>query len=518
MGPYERIFGSDAESLSYDELIDVLLPLGEFCDGPVIATAGLEESSKLHELLDRAAILEEDDYYLRVIDQTHAYKFVSPLLRAIQRQRPSNVALLLEQDANPDGVPYARQVAHARRFRRFCFVDPSSLDDWEIDIDRSSVGTAASQLEPPYLTDGELARRRKTIAQFWMDPDRIVIDHSRDVAQWHSVVRAGSATPEILDQLLDAGADITAWSYPSSNSLPEEEEELQPSQLCISTPIHAAIAAENHVMMQKLLASGISPNARALIAGDQALTPAQYAIMLGDLEAYTPLLASGSDVSLVTPVMAVHTLHFAVAQLRIDLLRALNVPGRAPITAMGHTLLHIACLPFNRGQIQSSAPKILQSIHDIRVMQPKFKWTSQFVTTYNENGEGGSETSPQHREACLSGGVGKRKYRSMPWRWTRDPEKDHAKQEAVCRFIVANYEDGTAVAATDKHGNNMLHYLASNRRPNTSLIDWAKQQEGGVRAWGSERNFWGFTAKDLYEEGEDARRSGRDAGLKEDEY
>jgi hypothetical protein len=46
----------------------------------------------------------------------------------------------------------------------------------------------------------------------------------------------------------------------------------------------------------------------------------------------------------------------------------------------------------------------------------------------------------------------------------------------------------------------MLHYLASARCPNTSLIEWAKQQGDGVHAWESDRNFWGFTAQDLYEE------------------
>lgn len=225
-----------------------------------------------------------------MIDQPHDVKFVLPLLRAIQRRLPENVSLLLEQDANLDGVLYRRLTAHARRYRRFCFIDSLSLSDWEVGVAEESVGTIRSQTEPPYLTDNELEERRTTIAEFWTGPSRVVIDHSEDISQWYSVIKAGAATPEILDLLLDAGADITAWCDPIDNFLPEEEEELQPSQLCISTPVHAAIASENCVMLPKLLESGISPNSRALIKGNQALTPAQYAIMLGDLEAYTVLL------------------------------------------------------------------------------------------------------------------------------------------------------------------------------------------------------------------------------------
>jgi hypothetical protein len=508
--PYERIFNSNAETLSYGELMDSLWPTSETCDGPVIATAGLEDPSKLRELLDRAAMLNEDDYYFCVIDQQHDCKFASPLLRAIERQRLSNVSLLLAQEANPNGVPYDRQIAYARRYRRLCFEDPLVLRDWEIDVDKEAVGTIASQTEPSCLTDGELSERRTTISQFWTSPNRIIIDHSQNLAQWHSLVKAGTSTPAILDQLMDAGADITAWCDPINDPLPDEEEELQPSQLCISTPIHAAIAAENRVMLHKLIDSSISPNARALIAGNQALTPAQYAIMLGNLETYNILLENGADTSISTPVLNVHALHFAVAQLRVDLINAIRQSSSAvaPVTNMGHTLLHIACLPFNEDQIQSSAPKILQSIHDIRALSPKFRWSSRLSTTYDEVGEETVKLSPTYREICFpEGGVGERKDPVSPWKWPRDPVKDHAKQEAMCRLIVATYKDGPKVFTPDKHGNNMLHYLASIRKPNAPLIDWAKQQDGGIRAWEDERNYWGFTARDLYEEGEDARSS-----------
>lgn len=202
-----------------------------------------------------------------------------------------------------------------------------------------------------------------------------------------------------------------------------------------------------------------------------------------------------------------HALHFAAAQLRIDRLEAvgLRMPGCAPVTSMGHTLLHVACLPFNQGQIQSSARKISQSSHDVRAMNPKFRPSSRMTTTYSEDGQEKVEMAAQYRALCCPGGAANKKGPSIPSQQFRAPEKDRLKQEAACKLILATCGDDAQVSTPDKHGNNMLHYLASIRNPNTSLIDWAKQQEGGFRAWKSERNFWGFTAQDLYEEGRIAR-------------
>jgi hypothetical protein len=138
-------------------------------------------------------------------------------------------------------------------------------------------------------------------------------------------------------------------------------------------------------------------------------------------------------------------------------------------------------------------------------MSPKSRWSSRLATTYNDVGEENVKLSPQYREICFSGGVGERKDPVSPWQWARDPEKDHARQEAMCRLIVSTFGDSPKVSDSDKHGNNMLHYLASIRHPNKSLIDWAKQQDGGTCAWESDRNYWGFTARNLYEEGEAAR-------------
>lgn len=84
-------------------------------------------------------------------------------------------------------------------------------------------------------------------------------------------------------------------------------------------------------MLQKLFDSGISPNTRALITGNQALTPLQHAIMLGDLASCNILVDNGADVSITTRVFNAHAPHFAAAQLRIDLMEA--IIGRASLRA-----------------------------------------------------------------------------------------------------------------------------------------------------------------------------------------
>lgn len=101
-------------------------------------------------------------------------------------------------------------------------------------------------------------------------------------------------------------------------------------------------------------------------------------------------------------------------------------------------------------------------------------------------------------------------YPSSPWQCSGDPRRDHAKQKAVCKYILATYKGGPEVSDADKHGNSMLHYLAAARYPNAPLIDWARQQEGGEHAWSSERNIWGHTAEKLHAEGYEARDSGRE--------
>lgn len=118
-------------------------------------------------------------------DQAHDYKDVTPLVRAIERRLPENDRMLLEDGANPDGAPLERQLNVARRFRRFHTGDRFLRDLW-LEIDEHSVGPVSSQVYPPGLTDDELAERRSVVTQFWTSPFRLYVNHSQEIAEWHS--------------------------------------------------------------------------------------------------------------------------------------------------------------------------------------------------------------------------------------------------------------------------------------------------------------------------------------------
>jgi ankyrin repeat protein len=342
---------NEARAWDYSTLYYSFWPSEEYRDGPVISAAGLADSMTLRTLLDPADLLDEEDYLFCAVDQPHDFKSTSPLLRAIERQRPENIRVLLEHDANSDGVPIIRQMDLARRVRRFCHNSRAALHDMEVGVAKESVGTVSSQTSPPYLTDDEMAERRSTLAPFWAVPCCFGIDYSMEKVLYHSVVMAGQTTPEILDQLLNAGADSSAWRTSGMISLPSEDE-LQPSQLSISTPLHTAIATNNLSMLRALLDRGFSPDARAMISGSQALTPLQYAIVIGDTASCSLVRSRGAGPGLRTPVFDVHALHYAAALLRIDLLYAVGLPlSSASTTAIGHTLLHIATLPYNKSEI-----------------------------------------------------------------------------------------------------------------------------------------------------------------------
>lgn len=522
--------GEDEDWAQYAIPAD-FIPLEQWADGPVIAAAGLANSSKLRFFIDRAYYLEsEEDRLKYVADQANHFNTGTTVLRAIERQRDENVRLLLEEGANPNGVPLDKQVDMARRFRRFCNEDPDAnpfesvrwnMNYMDVFLNDDEVGPVPSQTDPPYLRDDELVDRSKHFSPFWAAPHCLELDFSMDEALYHSVVMAGLATPEILDQLLEAGADTSAWREPLAHSLPHEAE-LLPSQLCISTPLHTAIATGNMTMLNALLDRGLSPNARAIITGSQALTPMQYAIVIGDIETYFLLRDKGADPDIRTPVFNVHVLHFAAAMLSIELLKAVGMPlSKASTTTMDHTLLHIIALPFNRSEIEATAPKIKQSIHDERGMAASERVRSYMTTKWDKHGLGYSEGEPyriytaeseaRFTENCRWGGTEQchRGKNPKKWvRWAKDSAGDALRQEAVCKFLLKEL-DASMIGLPDKHGNTMLHYLAGAKAPNMPLIDWLELQGDGASVWRQAENRWGYTPQELYDDGRIARNEFR---------
>ena len=272
-------------------------------------------------------------------------------------------------------------------------------------------------------------------------------------------------------------------------------------------------------MLCMLLDRGLSPNARAPISGSQALTRMQYAIVIGDLKTYYLLRSRGADPEIRTPVFGVHILHFAAALLRMDLLKAIDIPlSKASTTVMGHSLLHIAALPFNRSDFQESAPKVKRSIHDERGMVASFRIREDATKVWDSGGHGYSagqrhlvnktEIESKVTDLCRYGGMTRRECSSNQKGWARRGADNALQQEAVCKFIIEELGQ-SQIELSDKHGNTVLHYLAGAKFPNTPLIDWLKEQENGTSTWRGAMNFWGYTPEELYADAIFARNGPR---------
>lgn len=478
-------------------------------------------------MIDRSYYLEyEEDQLECVANQANHFNTGTSILRAIEMSRAENVCLLLDEGADPNGVPMSKQIDMARRFRRFCCDGSArsaesvrqSMDDMKMYLDEDEVGSVPSQIHPSFLTDDELADRRRHFGPFWAVPCCFEIDYSMEEALYHSVVMAGLATTEILDQILEAGADTSAWCEPLPVSLPEEAD-LKPSEACISTPVHTAIPTGNKAILCALLDRGFSPNARFLISGSQALAPMQFAIVIGDLETYDLLKTRGADPEIRTLVFDVHILHFAAALLRMDLLKGIGVPlSKASTTAMGHSLLRIAALPFNWSDFENSAPKVNQSIHDERGMIASSRICERMRKELDD-GSGGYEEGQRHHvykaeyESKVEAlhryeGMERREPTKNPKKWIKILGKDGLQQETVCKFLVQEL-GSDQIGLPDRHGNTVLHYLAGAKFPNMPLIEWLKGQENGASVWRKATNSWGYTPEELYADASFARNEPR---------
>lgn len=129
------------------------IPLEQWHDGPVISAAGLADSTKLRNLIDRSYYLEcEEDQLKCVANQANHFNTGTSVLRAIEMSRAENVGLLLDEGADPNGVPVSKQIDVTRRFRRFCYDGLArsadsvrrSMDDLEMYLDDHEIGSVPS--------------------------------------------------------------------------------------------------------------------------------------------------------------------------------------------------------------------------------------------------------------------------------------------------------------------------------------------------------------------------------------
>jgi ankyrin repeat protein len=327
--------------------------------------------------------------------------------------------------------------------------------------------------------------KRVTIAQQQMDSALTALE-----------VAAMTGNIEILDLLRAAGADESAWIQPSTTSndaadqFTIEGENAPISFLATSSPVHEAIAAGQQSMLRHLLSTcRYSPNYRPRAAPTVALPPLSYAIAQCDLNntgvqrCLVDLLSHPQlEANLRTPIFNVHPLHFATAHHDPDLLSWLArfIPGEfaaAGVTALGHTLLHVASLPLTNCHTVAANPDVARSIHCARTLDSY--WSPYRLA------------SPVHMQFLAPGETGAKHPQPMT-------VAQQQAQKATIRVLLE--WGGIDVRAKDVDGNTALHYLAATLNVDEETVKLVRQMEGGEAVWQEATNYWGLTPRQLWGE------------------
>ena len=396
----------------------------------------------------------------------------TPLLEAIRFEHLENVKTLLDASANPNGVPLSVMDNYAAFFLRFRPQIPSYSDE---------VGDLASRTEFLELMDlPQLSRLTREevedrfcdgMAPFWCEEGFTPNDFYPNGGSIPSLVAAAKCeSTDIFDELLNTGAEASFWLN-RQYSLPEEPTE---SSISVSSPLHAAIEVGNLTMVRHLLDLKFNPNILPLTSPTRCYTP-MMAMLFSPYCSKTifDTLLSHPDIKpeIRTPVYQVHILHFIIARLDLEALQYVSSDPRIPLssagtTALGHTLLHVACMPPDSLHVQRRAEVVYRSIHETRDLSPANDPHTRF---------------PPEFDGPLS-----------------EFEHHFKAQTAIIKYLWTNgirdFEN------EDVHGNTALHYLAGCQSMNWELLNWLFENDksGDVeKIWTTARNEVGATPGEL---------------------
>lgn len=304
----------------------------------------------------------------------------------------------------------------------------------------------------------------------------------------------------IFDRLVEAGADTSFWKPPLKTQLPTPRT---PSSIALSSPIYAAVAHHQHSMLVALLARGFDPNVQPLISPNHAYTPLMACVIEQNADAFLELIRHElSQPNTRTPIYKLHFLHFVAARqsIRFLSLAMQHVSlSSAGLTALGQSMLHIACLPLMPESVNIYSEKSFISVHDVRdVNTPSLYLVHTSTDTRRSLAYcywGGDKPvwpagSPPD---CNNPGSG-----DINAQWNAAAFQG---EEFIGQLVATDSQD---VLQPDYHGNNPLHYLASHRKLLERSIELLRQMPGGKEAWEICRNHWGFTAKEIYEDNKGA--------------
>ncbi|CZR62980.1 uncharacterized protein PAC_12877 [Phialocephala subalpina] len=317
----------------------------------------------------------------------------SPLLQAIRSQLPGNADLLLKAGADPDGIDMETQEMYQALFLRF---RPSIPDYVDIDGDVASRQQLLGCMKLPQtapITREEIEQRALTVSPFWTFANAMMLGRYPKGDEMHSLVAAAMhPSTEMIDKLLETGADASSWIYSQIGI----SEDPMPSNIAISSPLHAAVATENVGMISHLLSRGFDPNFLPTGTPLMALTPLMSTFLSSEQattsatstqtsatsqlpltfnQALYDTLISHPSIRYTTTsyVLRVHVFHLAAAHVSFPLFKYILStiplsPSYVLPTALDHTLLHIACLPPSTRHFKRSLTT-LRSIHDTRCLQ-----------------------------------------------------------------------------------------------------------------------------------------------------
>ncbi|KAL2850519.1 hypothetical protein BJX68DRAFT_266724 [Aspergillus pseudodeflectus] len=459
-------------------------------DNPAIRAAANANSAVLEALLayyksrcDDKTLTGYEQRSITRCSPSATIAFRSPIKAAISINSAENLRLLLAAGADPDGIlrweaaDYSARSVVLAKAREHGIVHPVCP-----------------------LTEGELDERRRWFPMFWTEwfvPGRSL----RMGRAWTALEEAaGYGRPELFDLLRAAGADESAWVQQSDSDDPELwnfDESTPVSFLTTSSPLHEALYWGEQAMVRHLLSTcEHSPNYRPPAAPTMALPPLSHILVRCDLDdenvhnCLVDLLAHPRlDLNLRTPVFGIHPLHFATAHHNPKLLTWLAgfIPGglaTARTTALGHTLLHIACVPLIPNQIVAKNPNVLKSIHCIRTVD--YRWHPRVKLL----------PSPSCGEVATAEEIA-----------SIDPQPlttaEQQAQLATIRVLVEarqGQEEVADVRAKDVDGNTALHYLAGTLNMSDEIIELVRGLEGGEEAWWEAKNHWGLTPSQLWGE------------------
>ncbi|GIK05630.1 hypothetical protein Aspvir_009743 [Aspergillus viridinutans] len=412
--------------------------------------------------------------------------YETPLTAAIRANLPHNIQTLLKAGADPSGISAFELSDYAVRFirGRDPKIDTSSFAHCppRATVLAGAHGKGITAQTAP-LTAAEIEERRGGAST--------VLDRAE-------CSRSALADECGLDGAGGGGGDggyESAWLTQEGEEEGGEMVELSKeagealSALSTSSPVHQALQAGRLDMLRHLLAGcGYSPNYRPRAAPTVALPPASFAIARCDLRnpgvqrCLVELLAHPKlNLCLRTPVFDVHVLHFAAARYDPDLLGWLagHIPGglkAAGTTALGHTLLHIACLPLTADQIVSRNPALAKSIHCARTLDTA--WLPHRLP------------SPLHMRFASPGQLG-----------GNPRPMSESEQRGLSETVGVILEDGAVdVRAQDTDGNTALHYLAGTLNMDEEVVRMVRGMEMAEGLWERVRNEAGFTPGELWGE------------------